>query len=148
MNMREGESSLGESIRADPRTYIAFSVMAGVPLMLATWAAATTAMGWLPVLIPLSVLVFAFVWVRSFEIRLSNKLIQYKTLTSGPVELLLKHVSHCSIETSYRSPWGPTRRLVIHPRPGSGANAIVINAKIFRRGDLTKIQRALDIDRS
>lgn len=131
-------------IRAAHGTYVAFGSVLGIVLLLSIATALTTQMGWVPVLLPLGAMLFAFIWIHHFRIEISKTEIRYRTLFSGNQSIRVSEIQTYKMGTNFRAPLGPPLRLTIYPRRGTDTKPIVINVKVFSREGVKELREFLD----
>jgi hypothetical protein len=79
----------------------------------------------------------AFIWVRRFQILVSDNELSYRTLFGGTRKIPLSEVESAETILSVGNLFGPVYRLVIKSK--HAAQPIVINMKIFSRIDLQNL---------
>jgi hypothetical protein len=84
-----------------------------------------------------AVCILVFVWIGSFQITVSDSEISYRALFVGTRTLPLSDVASAETEVGTGRLFGPFHRLVI--RPLDSGQPIVVNMKIFEKGDLERL---------
>lgn len=91
---------------------------------------------------------FAWLYIRSNEIRIEEDRIVFRSLFGGTRSMLLSHISHIAITEFVYETWreknGPPIKLRVYPASGSGSSQISINARLFRGEDLEYILETFD----
>lgn len=101
-------------------------------------------MEWAPVSLPAGALIFAFLWIRRFQIEIRGDEIRYTTLFSGMHSLRCSELERYEVGTNFRAHFGPPLRLTLFPREDTMKAPIVVNVKVFSRQDIKKLREILD----
>jgi hypothetical protein len=89
--------------------------------------------------------VVAFVWLRSFEVRLTEIGVSISTLFSRANSLRWSDIEQSNVRIGYKAKDGlsesfkPPFRLVLVPRGSASGKQITINLKLLSRDDVTQV---------
>lgn len=133
--------------RACPSTYIVFTLIAGVPLLITAAAAFKNREMWQPVVMIVLLLIGCFLWIGAFKIVLTEGILSYRTLLRGSRSIPLSEIRKTRIEIgcfNYMDRLRPTTRLVIEPRHEETWRPIIINMRVFGRCNIDQLLDALN----
>jgi hypothetical protein len=127
-------------IRPSKSGYITFGCIAGVPMIIGIVAAFKSISALWIVGICLLGMITAWMWISTYEIRISDKEIIFKSFFGGTRSMKITEVDNAKITRfSYQTQkeiLGPPNQLRVFPHFVAGLQAISINAKVFSRKDL------------
>jgi hypothetical protein len=129
------ETTMKQTYGACVSTYVVFVVMFGTLVLMGVVAHDRAMMFWSSLPLALSL-----IWIRAFKISITKEAFEYRTLFSRK-RIKLTDVEKVKLEVGYRNyseRFSPPVRLVIYPFSPS-LKAIVVNVKVFGRGDLKAI---------
>ena len=83
--------------------------------------------------------VFVVLWISRFRLEISSSTLSYRTLFGGSRSLPISSIESADLSAGPGPPFAPFVRLTLYPFVNSGARPIVINAKVFSRGDIDQV---------
>ena len=121
--------------RAAASTYVIFGLMFGPVSLFSIFAFRE-----LRVVVLLSfVLLFLFIWIRTFRIVVEGDTLLYTSVFAGKRSVPRNRIASARTEIGTKNAFGPMYRLVIDLSEDSNEKPIVINTKVFRREDIRKL---------
>lgn len=135
-------------IRARPsiQTYLVFSCLFGVPLLLCVIANLRQHFMWGGIVICLLVFCFVIVWLHSYQIIVEGNRLEYKTLLHSRRTVRLSDVKTAKVEIGYpryRDRLKPPVRLMVCYLEDGYVKDICINMKVFSKADVNQLLLAL-----
>jgi hypothetical protein len=91
--------------------------------------------------------VFIFIWLTRFHLVVSRDTIRYSSLWNGGQSLAITDVGRAEVEVGllrYGDRFRPPIRLVLHPKDAANRKPIIINTKVFRKGDIRRLLAMLE----
>ncbi len=88
-----------------------------------------------------------YLWLRAFTLEISSRQVTYATLFSGRKSILLEDIAKLEWKLWYgqgEQITKPPIRLQLIPTPGTGARALIINAKVFDPKELAQFARLVE----
>lgn len=133
------------TVRAAPTTYIVTGCVFGPLLLLYVFLAITKGIGsaWWIVLLLAAVLSFAWLWTAFFRVSFRENVVTFRSLFRGTRSMPISMIKDIRTET-HLGGHRPVFSLVVIPK-APGAEALVINMKVFRLAELRELIRILEI---
>jgi hypothetical protein len=91
--------------------------------------------------------IFIFVWLKRFELEVTQDTIRYSAPWSEAQSLKIVDVARAEVEVGisrYRDRFRPPIRLVLYPTDAAEGKAITINMKVFRKEDIRRLLALLE----
>lgn len=136
------------TIRARPsiQTYVVFSCLFGLPLLLCVIVSLREHSMWGGITVCLLGFAFVFAWLRGYQVAVEGDRLEYKTLLHSRRTVRLSDIKTAKVEIGYqryRDRLKPPVRLVVHYLEGGHAKDICINLKVFSKPDIEQLLAAL-----
>lgn len=130
-------------LRASVSAYIVFCFLVFLPFLMSLWSLYREMSSWPLAVLCLLCIAFIFLWLASYKLELSDDRISYRTLFRGTMSLLLYEIDKVEVKlgiTTYSDRFRPTIRMIFKPKSNIEKPEIVVNLKIFSKGDLALLQ--------
>ncbi len=133
----------------------------GSALMLSIWfflISALSAIGafvgrpvWLHSLVSASIGLLLVAWVATVRVTVTESTLEISGLFRRHRRIALRDIAEVRLDAAgsrYSDRFGPAFRLQIIPRDGAPVGSVSVNAKLFKRADLSALLRRIEESRS